>query len=296
MLDAQTINRMLTGAGLAGSTFSPVGLGHYNDSYYIDSPKGKFILRIAPADDVPKLFYEVDMMRSEPAIHKIVRAKTNIPAPAIVHSDFSSKIIDRDFIVLEFLEGQPGYFSDEELGRYVRQLHAIESNTYGYPDRAAPTGKNWPTIFFKYAELIFQDCLSCGIIDKAEYDWFLRVYKKNSGAVVDCPASLLHLDLWSQNILTRSSRITGILDFDRGLYGDVELEFAVLDTYGSSTDEFFRGYGRPRPNDEQARIRHRLYIVYELIKYAFIRSARNGSRSVGRSFVTKCRNILSEIE
>jgi aminoglycoside phosphotransferase (APT) family kinase protein len=289
MLNTQTINTMLAAADLAGSSVTPVGLGHYNDSYYIDSPKGRFVLRIAPTDDIPKLFYEVDMMRSEPAIHKIVRAKTNVPAPAIVHSDFSRKIVDRDFIVLEFLEGQPGYFSDEELD-------AIESDVYGYPDRAAPTGRSWPEIFFKYAELILKDCLSCGIMEKSEFDWFLNIYEKNRSAVADCPASLLHLDLWSQNILTHNRRITGILDFDRGLYGDAELEFAVLDTYGSSTNGFFRGYGKIRPSDEQAQIRQRLYIVYELIKYAFIRFARNGSRSVGRSFVSKCRNILREIE
>ncbi|MFH1881328.1 MAG: fructosamine kinase family protein [Planctomycetota bacterium] len=81
-----------------------------------------------------------------------------------------------------------------------------------------------------------------------------------------------------------------------GLYGDPELEFAVLDTYGYSSLEFFKGYGKPRPVDSKARIRRKLYIVYELIKYAFIRFARGKSMSTGRSRVAHCKRILDELE
>jgi fructosamine-3-kinase len=93
-----------------------------------------------------------------------------------------------------------------------------------------------------------------------------------------------------------NGRITAILDFDRGLYGDPELEFAVLDTYGYSSDEFFEGYGKPRTAGSKAQIRQRLYVVYELIKYAFIRTARGRSFSTGRSHVAQCKRILQEIE
>jgi fructosamine-3-kinase len=102
--------------------------------------------------------------------------------------------------------------------------------------------------------------------------------------------------LWSQNILTVNGRITAILDFDRGLYGDPELEFAVLDTYGHSTPEFFEGYGKPRSVSSKAQIRRKLYIVYELIKYAFIRTARGKSIPTGRRHVEQCKRILEEIE
>jgi len=82
----------------------------------------------------------------------------------------------------------------------------------------------------------------------------------------------------------------------RGLYGDPEFEFAVLDTYGYSSIEFFKGYRKPRPVDSKARIRRKLYIVYELIKYAFIRFARGKSMSTGRNHVAHCKRILDELE
>lgn len=296
MLNREKIAQMLEKCGLAGSKVGPIGYGHYNDSFYIDSEDGRYVLRIAPADDVPKLFYEIDMMKSEVGIHRVVREKTNIPAPEIVHYDFSREIIDTDYLVMEYLPGRPGAFDDRELGAYVKELHTISSDACGYPERAAPIDKSWPGIFQKYVGLIFQDCLSCGVIDKKEFREFLSVYERWGHVVGEVKPVLLHLDLWSQNILTVGGKITGILDFDRGMYGDAELEFAVLDTYGYSTDEFFEGYGCARPSDEAAQIRQKLYVVYELIKYAFIRVARGRSMPTGRSFVRNCRSILSELK
>jgi len=236
------------------------------------------------------------MMKSEVTIHRLVREYTDVPIPEIVFHDFSREVIDRDYLFMGYLEGRPGLFDERELGRYVRQVHAIHSEECGYPERAAPTAKSWPAIFQTYVELIFKDCLSCGVIDHHEQKHFMAIYKKHAGAVVDVSPSLLHLDLWAQNILTIDGKISAILDFDRGLYGDPELEFAVLDTYGYSTPEFFEGYGMPRPVDSDAQIRQRLYIVYELIKYAFIRMARGKSMATGRSHVAQCKRILEGLE
>ena len=290
------INQVIRKAGFEGSRASPIGAGHYNDSYYIDSNKGKFVLRIAPPDSTPKLFYEIDMMKSEVNIHRLVRKHTNVPVPEIVYHDFSRTIIDRDYLIMEYLEGHSGLFDEKELGRYIRQIHAIQSEECGYPERAAPTAKSWPDIFHTYVELIFKDCLSCEVIDRSEYERFLSIYERYADAVMEVTPSLLHLDLWTQNILTMNGTISAILDFDRGLYGDPELEFAVLDTYGYSTPAFFEGYGKPRPSDSNALIRQRLYIVYELIKYAFIRLARGKSMSTGRSHVAQCKRILERLE
>jgi len=296
MLADGTIKRMLHKSGFDESRVSPIGAGLYNDSYTVDSDKGRFVLRVAPPDSSPKVFYEIDMMKSEVTIHRLVREYTNVSIPEIIYHDFSREIIGRDYLIMEYLEGHPGLFDERELGRYVRQIHAIHSEKFGYPERAAPTAKSWPDIFHAYVELIFKDCLSCGVIDPSEYNHFMSIYEKHESAVVDVSPSLLHLDLWAQNILTIDGKISGILDFDRGLYGDPELEFAVLDTYGYSTPEFFEGYGVPRPNDGVAQIRQRLYIVYELIKYAFIRVARGKSMSTGRSHVAQCKKILEGLE
>lgn len=295
MLSAHKIDEILQKVGLSGCTASPIGSGHYNDSYYVEGRQGRFVLRVAPADDLPKLFYEIDMMKSEVGIHRLVRERTDVPVPRIVFHDFSRELVDRDYLIMEYHEGISGMFDATELGRYVRQIHAIEADEYGYPERAAPTGENWPDTFGAYVRLMLDDCISCGVIGGNEREYIMSMYDRHWDVVVDVRPQLLHLDLWAQNILTVNGRITALLDFDRGMYGDPELEFAVLDTYGYSSPRFFRGYGKPRPSDAKAQIRQRLYIVYELAKYAFIRVARGRSISTGRSHVARCKRILEEI-
>jgi len=273
----------------------PVGSGHYNQSYYLQSRRGKFVLRIAPPDSVPKLFYEIDMMRAEPNIHQLVARHTDIPVPGIVFYDFSRSLINTDYLLMEYLPGSQGPFDHRQLGRYVRRLHSITSEQCGYPDRQAPMHSHWPDTFYNYVELIFADCLRCGAIDAGEYEYFLSVYEKHRNAIEPVQPRLLHLDLWYQNILTIDGRITAILDFDRGLYGDPELEFAVLDTYGYSTADFFEGYGCARPVDHAAQVRRILYLVYELIKYAFIRLARNANPRAAVQHVTHCKQLLATL-
>ena len=291
------LNNILAQSGFSDSVESAqsLGGGMYNDSFVLDCQGGRYVLRLAPPDEEPKLFYEKKMMRSEPGIHRVVNEQTSVPAPSVVHYDFSREFIDRDFLIMEYLPGRSGPFDKSDLGDYVRQIHDIRGDCYGYPDREAPTGENWTDLFHRYVEMIFDDCLRAGAIDRDEHARFLSLYNERWDAMTDdVEPCLLHLDLWSANILTQDGRITGILDFDRGLYGDPELEFAVLDTYGNSTPQFFAGYGRERSDGRDAQVRRNLYVVYEIIKYAFIRLARGGRRSMARSFVERCFRILEE--
>ncbi len=58
--------------------FTPVSTGRHNRSFWVDSDQGRFVLRIAPADDVGLLFYERRMMRQEPDLHALIRACTTM--------------------------------------------------------------------------------------------------------------------------------------------------------------------------------------------------------------------------
>jgi len=268
------------------------GGGLYNTVCFLETSIGKVVLRIAPPDDVPKLFYEELMMRAEPGIHELVRSRTGIPAPRILFHDFSRSVIDADYLIMEHVSGHSGGFSEAELGAYVRQLHAIHGDDFGYPQRDMPTFPTWRETMLAYVHHIFEDCTAAGALERSTADWFVNKYRQYEDVFAAPSPHLLHLDLWRANILAEEGRISGILDFDRGMFGDPELEFAVLDTYGLATCEFFKGYGSPRPSDTNARLRQKLYVVYELIKYAFIRLARGGSRSTAEHYVSQCRQIL----
>jgi fructosamine-3-kinase len=81
----------------------------------------------------------------------------------------------------------------------------------------------------------------------------------------------LHMDVWSQNILIdESGNVTGLVDFDRALWGDVEIEFAVLDYCGISEPAFWEGYGAQRDASPAAMVRRQFYLLYEVQKYIII--------------------------
>jgi fructosamine-3-kinase len=78
--------------------------------------------------------------------------------------------------------------------------------------------------------------------------------------------------VWAQNILIdEAGNVTGLVDLDRALWGDIEIEFAVLDYCGVSEPAFWEGYGTRRDESPPATIRRLFYLLYEVQKYMPIR-------------------------
>ena len=83
----------------------PFGAGKFSETFRADGTDGRYVLRIAPPDDLLQLFYEYRMMRQEPAIHARLLAETSVPVPPIVAHDFSRRRIDRDYLIMPRLPG-----------------------------------------------------------------------------------------------------------------------------------------------------------------------------------------------
>ena len=121
--------------------------------------------------------------------------------------------------------------------------------------------------------LLLDDVVECGAYTPDEADW-MRLLLEEHMIHFERPVvpRLLHMDVWSQNILIEESgRVTGLVDFDRALWGDVEIEFAVLDYCGISEAAFWQGYGRQRDTSPPAMVRRAFYLLYEVQKYMPIR-------------------------
>ena len=104
---------------------------------------------------------------------------------------------------------------------------------------------------------------------------------------------LLHMDVWPQNILVDGvGKVTGLIDWDRALWGDPEIEFAVLDYCGISEPPFWEGYGTERDESPEARIRQAFYLLYEIQKYIVIRAGRNRDRSGARGYKDRVMEIV----
>jgi aminoglycoside phosphotransferase (APT) family kinase protein len=265
--------------------FEPIRTGKHNTSYYVLGAGDDLVLRISPPDDAGLLFYERRMMAQEPPLHALLRAETSVPIAEILAFDDSRTLVDRDYLLMARLPGLPLTEASlsksqvdgvlEQVGVYLAQMHALVADRYGYlgihhPMQPQPT---WSGAFAVMWNKLLDDVVACGGYTPEEADAMRRlldIYLPHfeHGA----PASLLHMDVWSQNILVdNNGRVTGLLDLDRALWGDPEIEFAVLDYCGISEPAFWRGYGRDRDTSFSAQIRARFYLLYEVQKYIVIR-------------------------
>jgi fructosamine-3-kinase len=99
----------------------------------------------------------------------------------------------------------------------------------------------------------------------------------------DAKPSLIHGDLWGGNILSRDSRITGLID--PALYfADPEIELAFMTLFRSVGERFFRSYGerhKLRPGFFEAR--RDLYNLYPLLVHV---------RLFGGSYVAQVERTL----
>ena len=282
--------------GRASVRLTPLTTGKFNTSYRASWDGGEALLRIAPADDVGQLFYERRMMRQEPALHATLLGRTSIPAPRILAFDASRRHAPRDHILMEWLPGRAlserpdaGRLEDRafaDVGRFLAEAHAIEADEHGYvgdhrPMAPAPT---WREAFEMMWNLLLDDVAATGVVEDAEIDRWRRAFERRRELFdTERPARLLHMDVWHQNILTDDNgAVTGLVDWDRALWGDPEIEFAVLDYCGVSTPAFWSGYGRQRDTSPEARERWVFYYLYELLKYIPIRVWRGGGSGTGR--------------
>jgi aminoglycoside phosphotransferase (APT) family kinase protein len=265
--------------------FEPIRTGKHNTSYYVKGAGDELVLRISPPDEAGFLFYEKGMMAQEPELHALLRARTKVPVAEILAYDGSRTLLDRDYLLMERLPGQPltnarlrGALMGrvlEQVGVYLAQMHALVADRYGYLGAHRPMEPQ-PTWFEAFAVMwnkLLDDVVACGGYTLDEADGLrrlLEIYRPHFDRTV--PASLLHMDVWSQNILVDDAgRVTGLVDLDRALWGDPEIEFAVLDYCGISEPAFWRGYGDARDTSVSAQIRARFYLLYEVQKYIVIR-------------------------
>jgi aminoglycoside phosphotransferase (APT) family kinase protein len=272
--------------------FAPLRTGKHNASFWVDSDRGRFVLRIAPPDEIGFLFYEYLMMRQEPDLHALMRANTTLPVAEIVGYAFDRAQIDRDYVLMAVLPGTP--LSDVpdltparfervlgQVGAYLRELHTLTAPeclgvaAHGYLGVHGPMEPqaSWAAAFHVMWNKLLDDVVACGSYSQQEAqamrDLLERYIEHFDRPVVP---RLLHMDVWSQNILINGNGdVTGLVDFDRALWGDVEIEFAVLDYCGISEPAFWEGYGASRDMSPEAMIRRQFYLLYEVQKYMPIR-------------------------
>lgn len=307
MSDAQPLRMSISqlvadhlGADSGQVHLCPCPTGKHNQTYFVDAAGRSLVLRMVPPDDPGQmLFYEYRMMRQEPELHALLRERTEAPVPEILAFDASHRRIDRDYLLMKRMPGTP--LSDfagltgrmvnsvlRQVGRCLRQAHAITGEQYGYVGAHRPMEpqSDWPSAFAIMWNKLLDDIRRCGGYSADDADFMRRLLDRHARAFErPVSSSLLHMDVWAQNILADDEgRLTGLLDWDRALWGDPEIEFAVLDYCGISEPAFWEGYGAERDRSPEAEVRRVFYLLYEVQKYIFIRRVRRNRPAEAERF------------
>ena len=286
------------------------GAGKFSEVFAAESRRGRYILRVAPPDSLRQLFYEYGMMRQEPGIHTRLLGETDVPVPPIVAFDFARRIIDRDYLIMPRLAGislsqaglspAAGRRALRQWGQYVAQIHSLTNpeNRFGYlgEHNCMDPQSTWTEAFAVMYRKELADIVNCGIYTPATAQASMELLEENLQVFEACTTSrLLHGDLWGTNLLVKEDgEVTGVLDFDRACWGDVEWDLAIAEYCGVTRPPFWEGYGREiDTHSGDAAVRRMFYLLYEHQKYIVISmSSRRNDPPGGEQYAAKSQSVM----
>jgi len=314
-VDAEQAERLVAAHLGAGPwRLRPFGEGKFSQVFLARRGGEACVLRIAPPDDLRQLFYEYRMMRREPAIHARLLAETDVPVPPILAHDFTRRRIDRDYLLMPLLPGEPLSRAGlapaaldralEQWGAHIARVHSLTApkGLFGYlgEPRCMEPQPTWAAAFAAMYRKELDDIVACGVYDEPTARQAMALLERNIDAFADPDAPrLLHGDIWATNLLVRpDGEVTGVLDFDRACWGDVEWDLAIAEYCGVTGPAFWRGYGRRvETRAGPAGVRRLFYLLYEHQKYIVIStSARRDDPAGARRYAAESLAAMQRFE
>ncbi|MGC9347401.1 MAG: phosphotransferase family protein [Anaerolineae bacterium] len=278
-LGRETVARLLRahfGADAELAGMAELDEGYFNTAYRLDLADGRaWVLKVAPPADVVVLQYEAEIMGVEVAVMRLLRERTSLPVPAIHCYDRSCALIANEFYLMDYVEGTPlhqvrqqlsleeQFEIDRQLGRYLREVHAITNTTFGYYAPCQPRFESWRGAFGWMVQCLLEDGQARDVALPLSYPQLYRRLEAHFPLLEEVTVSSLVLwDVWDGNVFVDSgaNKITGIIDYERSLWGDplMEMTFGWYDPDGG----FAEGYAKRVLQTSSEQVRRRLYSIY----------------------------------
>lgn len=246
--------------------------GFFNAAYRIDLEGRSVVLKIAPPQEAEIMTHEKNIMFSEVESMRMAAERTEVPVAGILFYDRSRTVCQSDYFFMEMIPGssfsgcmemmspeekEAVYF---ETGKYNRMLNGIRNDRFGYFGQPDKQGDNWYEVFRSMVKDTYCDAGRKKIRIPVAEERLLRLLEADRTLfeMVKSP-KLVHWDLWAGNIFVKDGSITGLIDFERCLWGDELMEVGFR-TYGYEK-AFFDGYGINTLSREQKR-RAEWYDIY----------------------------------
>lgn len=239
--------------------------GYFNIAYEVSFQDGtKSILKIAPDPKVTVMTYEHNMMEAEVHSMQLVAQKSKVPLPEVEFYDPSCTLCSSPYFFMKKVNGkslssQKALLTSEQVshiqflvGSHNKEINQITSDSFGYPGQKALRGENWFNAFTAMIKAVILDAEKESIdltISSSELFTLLEEDKRIFQGILT--PRLVHWDIWDGNIFVEDGNLTGLIDWERCLWGDPLMEVGFR-SYGQSAD-FLRGYGIEKFTLEESR-------------------------------------------
>lgn len=256
--------------------------GHFNTTYkIIFDDKSAYVLRVGPINRELLLPYEHNLMEAEVYFNTLCQ-NAKIVTPKVVVLNTEKTIIDRDFMVTEFIESIPlsevsniiawmkNYHT--QTGVIANKLKGIKGEKFG---RLSNIKKG--IAFEKWSEYILYEldeaiakCREYSVFSQEELLMIRKCFTKRVNILDEIKTPVLvHADIWSGNILIskKEKKVISLIDGDRALFGDSEFEVA---SSWMNQKQFLKGYGGILNTSENAIERRNLYLLFNCLMDSYI--------------------------
>ncbi|WP_124067260.1 phosphotransferase [Clostridium sp. E02] len=277
----ETLNQMILNAfpQRISTSITELTEGYFNVAYRIAFEDGEsVILKIAPPAGIPVMSYEKDMMKGEVMAMRIAAKSAHVPVAKILYYNEQFPVLNSPYFFMEFLEGQSFHLLKDQLsdeikkkikvnsGKLNRTINEITGEAFGYISQPDTWGPNWYSVFSQMINLALSDARQLSIDLKISTEKLLHQLKLSQYAFLEVTTpKLVHWDLWDGNLLIKDDRISGLIDWERALWGDPLME-AGFRSYGNSED-FKEGY-QVKNISKTEQVRILWYDLYTLLLMA----------------------------
>lgn len=235
--------------------YAELSEGLCNIAYRIEFSDGsKSILKIAPQYNSTLLRNERGLMNTEVTAMRLAESIGSANAAKVQYYDTGKTLCTGDYFIMECLEGESFSSLQDKLndsekasiyfetGGIVRDIFGIKGEHFGQLYDGAEKFDD----LYDFAKKLISNTLA----DAKEKDIFIGVspdeilsrLEAHKAAFDNMSPVLVHYDLWEGNIFVKNGHVSGIIDWERAMWGDVLME----DHFRRHcvNDAFLKGFGQ----------------------------------------------------
>ncbi|MBR4966384.1 MAG: aminoglycoside phosphotransferase family protein, partial [Lachnospiraceae bacterium] len=231
------------------------------------------ILKIASRDRRGNTSNEVNLMQAEIKAMKLVSENCSFKVADVWYYDTGKTVCDSDYFFMEKLQGDNFFLVregmseeviatiDTEIGRISRELSNIRNSEFGFLGE----DKRYDSLFGFVKQMLLNlilDAQKRGIDIIYDEQTFMEQLEKDKSAFETIRnASLVHWDMWEGNVFVKAGHVSGIIDWERALWGDAFMDDRFR--MHNRGKHFLEGFGQTSfSEDELKRLRWYDIILY----------------------------------